>query len=575
MITLPNIKQEAENCGQITLDCNPVFAGTQKDIINLIDLYYVNRYRDGDYDSTGFKKAFYNVVVNPTEIASKMVDLDTKDIRIIAENGQSYYPAWLFEKELKLWMKDKKNEDGKTFGQFLNQIVYSWPKYGHVLVKKVKDTVHLVPLQNVSVEPDAKNFMSSEYLIEEHSYTPEQLRALRAKNWKNIENAIRKFEKDGKIAVYERHGFLRGTKDNYVIIPVGGKEEDILYRARIDRKDIYRELKWEDIPGRALGRGQVEKLFEAQIAKNQNENLLRSGYRWTSKHIFQSRDDTIAKNFVTETEDGDVITVNSEITPIAVEERNLGALNVGDQKWDKNISDMTFSYEPLAGQRPPSGTPLGTSILQTRMAGQFYDLKREDLGMFIKEILFDWIIPEFKKQKRNEHSLMLGEFDEDELDNLRGLILTNRTNKAILDFIGRNKRVPSSDEAEVLKVITQERLKTQKEAKIPKGYYDNLKYKIDIVITNEQIDMASRMTTLQTVLQIIGANPTILQDKRTKKVFYKLLDLAGISPLDFQTEAEPQINEIMANQVAQRGGSVARVPTPIATPETTITPRTL
>jgi len=564
MIKLPNITKEIENCGQAILPCNPVFAGSQKGIINLIDLYYVNRYRDGDYDTTGFKKAFYNVVVNPTEIASKMTDLDTKDIRIVAENGQSYYPAWLFGKELRLWMKDRRNEDNKTFGQFLNQMVYSWPKYGHLLIKKVQDTIHLVPLQNVSVRSNAKNFMDSEYIVEEHEYT---LDKLREKNWKNIESAINKFEKDGKVAVYERHGFLEGTKNNYVIVPVGGDEADILHQDKIDRKDLYRELKWEDIPGRALGRGQVEKLFEAQIAKNQNENLLRSGYRWTSKHLFQSRDDTIAKNFVTETEDGDVLTVNSEITPVAMEERNLGALNTGDQKWDKNISDLTFSYEPMSGQRPPSGTPLGTSILQTRMAGQYYDLKREELGMFIKGFLFDWIIPEFKKQKKNNHSLMVGEFDEDELDKLRGLILTNRTNKAIIKFIGKNKRIPNGNEAEVLRVVTQEKLKTQREIKVPDNYYDDLKYKIDIIITNEQIDMASRMTTLQTVLQIIGANPTILQDKRTKKVFYKLLDMAGISPLDFQTEAEPQMNEVMANQVAQRGGSVAKAPGPVATPQ--------
>ena len=570
---LSNLKQEINNCKETVLGCNPVFAGTQKDIINLIDLYWMNKYRDGDSDSTGFKKAFYNIVLNPTEIASKMTDLDTKDIKIVAENGQSYYPAWLFSKELKLWMKDKKNQDDKTFGQLLNQIIYSFPKYGHVLVKKVEDTVYLVPLQNISNEPDAKNFMDSDYLIEEHDYTPEKLRA--KKQWKNIENVINKFEKNGKITVYERCGSLEGSEDNYLIMPAEGKEEHILYQGKKDRKDLYRELKWDDVPGRALGRGQPEKLFEAQIAKNENENLLRSGYRWTSKHIFQSRDDTIARNLIAEIEDGEVLTVNSEVTPIAVEERNLAALNVGDAKWNKNISDMTFSYEPLSGERPPSGTPLGTSVLQTRMAGQYYDLKREELGMFLKGILFDWIIPEFKKQKKSFHKMMLGEFDEDELDKFRGLILTKRSNESILNFFGKNKRIPTFQEREILKAIIKEKLRTEKETEIPDGFYENLKYKIDIIITNEQIDMASRMTTLQTVLQIIGANPTILQDKRTKKVFYKLLDLAGINPLDLQIEEQPEIGEVMTEQIAQRGGSVARAPAPIAMPAETTIPRRL
>ncbi|WP_339633454.1 hypothetical protein, partial [Bizionia echini] len=124
------------------------------------------------------------------------------------------------------------------------------------------------------------------------------------------------------------------------------------------------------------------------------------------------------------------------------------------------------------GQRPPSGVPLGTTVLQTRLSGQYYQLKQEDLGLFLKEILYDWILPSFKGQKNIEHSLMVSEFDEAELDKFRGLILKNRTNKSVLNFIDRNKRIPSTEEAEVLKGIAQEQLKTAKEVKIPKGFYD-------------------------------------------------------------------------------------------------------
>ena len=85
-----------------------------------------------------------------------------------------------------------------------------------------------------------------------------------------------------------------------------------------------------------------------------------------------------------------------------------------------------------------------------------------------------------------------------------------------------------------------------------------MKYKIDIIITNEQIDVAARMTTLQTILQIIGANPTILREPRTRKIFYKLIDLAGFSPVDFGIEEPVGVEEMMVGQVAERGGSIAR-----------------
>ena len=107
---------------------------------------------------------------------------------------------------------------------------------------------------------------------------------------------------------------------------------------------------------------------------------------------------------------------------------------------------------------------------------------------------------------------------------------------------------------------------------IPQSYYEDLKYKIDIVITNEQIDMASRLTTLQTVLQILGSNPSILQDRRTKKVFYRLLDLAGISPLDLAIEEEePKLEEAVSRAV--RGGSIARPMPAAAPPEVSIPAR--
>jgi hypothetical protein len=287
--------------------------------------------------------------------------------------------------------------------------------------------------------------------------------------------------------------------------------------------------------------------------------MLRGGYRWTSKHAWQTRDDNVAKNLISEIEDGDVLTVNSEITPISMEERNLGAINLGDNKWTDLIAKLSFSADSgLAGGDPKSGVTLGQTVLQTRMAGQYFDLKREDLGMFVKDILMDWTMPEFKKQKRDIHNLMLGEFDEDELTKLKDMVATSDNNASLISQIKKTGRIPNTQEMEVLKAINKEKINRKKELKIPKGFYEDIKYKIDIVITNEQIDIASRVTTLQTVLQIIGSNPTILKDPKTKKVFYKLLDMAGISPLDFKDE-EPNMMDTIGQIQPQRGGSIAKI----------------
>lgn len=150
---------------------------------------------------------------------------------------------------------------------------------------------------------------------------------------------------------------------------------------------------------------------------------------------------------------------------------------------------------------------------------------------------------------------MMGEFDQDKIEELRGLMINKETNRDILDYFKRNKNLPEAKEAETIKALSKEKLKKNKSWKIPEDYYDNLEYKIDIILTNEQIDTASRLSTLQTIMQILGSNPTILQDKRTRKIFYKAIDLAGFSPVILGMEDDANLEEVMATP--QRGGSIA------------------
>ena len=106
----------------------------------------------------------------------------------------------------------------------------------------------------------------------------------------------------------------------------------------------------------------------------------------------------------------------------------------------------------------------------------------------------------------------------------------------------------------------------EEERTIPKGIYENLKYKLNIVITGEEIDTASKLTTLQTIFQILGSNPTILQDKRVKRVFYKMMDIAGFNPRDIDIEETPSLQGSVSDVRAQVGGSIAKPPAPAAAP---------
>lgn len=558
------VRAELEDFDKAQLPLNPSYAPKQPDVWDLIDYYWMDKYRDGDYTKDGWKKAFYNIVCNPTLVSQKMVDLDTKDVRIIGAEGESYYPAWLFSRDMALYMRMN------NFGATLNDFIFNWPKYGTFFAKKVGDKIYRVPLKNIHLMP-TEEYIQDTPIIEDHSYS---FAALRKMPWdsKDIELAIAdaKAKKKDKVMVYERFGEDIDTAYNYII---GDDEGNILFSHKFDDvEELYRKLDWEPVPGQMFGRGQVQKLFEAQIQTNRVENFKTEGLHWSSKHLFQTRDSTFGgKNLMRNADNGEVIYANSEITPVANEERNLAAYRSEEDRWDKLIRDVTFSYAELAGERPPAGTPLGTSIIQSQQAGGYFDMRREDAGIFWKGIILDWIIPSFKDSKYEEHKLMLGEFDDMEVSKIREMFTTKESNDDIINFVIKNKRIPNVDEEGLIRSIAKDKVSRTKDLTIPRAYYENVKYKVDVIITNEQVDVAARLTTLQTALQLLASNPAIVQNPQTKRIFYKLLDLSGISPVDLgiDTDQTPDLNSGFATFLP-RGGSLAKpLPTtPAVLPQT-------
>jgi hypothetical protein len=561
------IEQEVNHYKNTELPQNPTFAPTMSDVYELIDLFSVSKFRDGDKDSLGYKKVFFNIVNFVVDVCAKMLDLDTKDIFLKAEEGQSYWNPWIMQKELKFWMKDK------YFARQLNEWGLKWAKYGDLWVKKVGDDVKWVPPQNMIYRVNATDYRTIP-LIERHEYGVDELRIVgKQAGWENIEEVIagssvssqtqsqgttigvKEDNINSGIIIYEvwfPKGYL-DEKSNWFVISKGSNK--ILAEASKDCP--YKKLAWEAIPGRLPGRGRIEQLFEDQIYLNRIANYKSSGLHWTSKHIYQTRSTNIEKNLMTQVDDGEILITNSEINPIVNEERNLSAYTADEQRWGQNALNRTFTTESISGQRAPAGTPLGSTVIQTQQATAFYKQKREELAEFIKEILWDWVLPLFTNEKRNEHKILIQNLidSDEESDKFFNLILSERMNKL------RSKSKLTPEQWEIRKSIQSELLKKE-DLVIPKGFYDDLKYKIDIMITGEQLDVQARQATFMTIFQIMGSNPTIFQDKKALRVFSKMLDMIGISPKDIFDDEVPTMQNTIG---AQRGGSIAS-PAPAPTP---------
>jgi len=549
---IKTVGSEIDYCETTKLKVNPSFEPTELGRLDLIDKYMMSKYRDSDTDSFGNQMVFFNVVSLPVEVASKMLDFDTKDIQLIDEAG-SYWETWLMEKELHFWMKDK------YFGRHLNEFAFRYPRDGHIIAKKVDNDVGLVPIKNLRFRPDALS-LDKTPIIEKYEYQYDEFIAeAKRRGWSNYEKVERKrdstksgeFEKSAKVNVFEAwfpSGYLN-QDDNWFLISGDGV---LLASAEMD-DCCYKGLPWEKIDGRLLGRGQVEKLFNEQIYLNRMGNYKAEGLHWSSKRLFQTRDASINTNLLGESENGEVFILNDPLTQVPVEERNLSFYNYEEERWQKHANDRTFTTEPVTGGRAPSGTPLGSTMLQAQMTKGFYDQKKEELAMFIKEILWDWILPEFKKEKRSKHGVIMRNIlaSGSGAEKFFNMHLTSELNKE------KMRKFMSPEIAEIRKAFIAERLKGKK-VDIPKGLYDNLKYKMEINIVGESIDTAGKLTTLQTLWQILGSNPSVLQDKTVKNILFKMLNLSGFNPKDFEfPEDIPSLQQASGMAQAVRGGSIA------------------
>lgn len=552
------------------------------EMLKMIDLYYNSKYKTGQYDNLGFRKFFYNIVKPACDIATKFIDLDTKDIILSPEGRDDELPTWLMQKKLKLWLEDS------SFAELLNEIAFNLPKYGHVVVKKVKNEWELVNLQNIRIDPAVDCIDDSPYFYELISMTKGEIKKM--KGWKTSELFAR--GDDEQFVIYDCYDQIDGTwkhtvyGDLFTTKTKDGMNRNVeseldnrddylgateLFTETIeDIKEKYRELRWEKVPGRWLGYGFVEYLEENQVAINEAENLERKGLMFSSLKLWQTRDENIAGQNLSVMSNGQILPISSEITPIAMEERNLAAYNNTRSNWTANTERKTFTSDITTGASLPSRTPLGVANLQATFATSYFELKRENYGIFVKDMLYEDIIPSFVQENSKEHTLMFAYSDQDkaDYDKLCADILVG---DAVVAYALKTGFFPSATQKEQLRQTIMNQIAKNKNsyAKIPKDFYKNAKHFIRINITGESMDNGTKSQVIQMALNIVGTNPAILQNKAAKGLLFALLGLGGISPADLglmsedamapqQMPQDPNNPQAGQAQQGQMAGSMAR-----------------
>lgn len=542
------------------------YAFNQYHTIKRIALYLSSKYEDGSL-YLGREKIFYNVVIPPCEVAMRMLNIDTKQIKLWPINPQSQFSTYLLEKELKLWLKTSK------MGQILNQIAEEAPRYGTVVLEKTKDGAEVVDLRRLILDPTVDCITDSRFVTTIHYMTPNELQAT---GWDNVDEAISRFGDSNAsptyednmgninvmkstpyIKVHKRYGEVPtwwvddkaqpGTKSGDKLVKslfiVAGAESQqlnaegksitdlglVLFKS-IWRKDWpYKDFHYMKIKGRYLGMGIVEMLFDTQVRLNELKNQKRVSMEISSMHIFQGPQ-SMVRNIYTDIQSGDYLVKKDGtdgITPVANEERNLPAFKDEEASYHAQVDSLSFAYEAVRGDVDTQAT-LGQTQIAVSQGTTVYSFKKENLGLFLQDFFNDLVLDQLMKDLTPEH-IMRFTGTAQELAKLDNAAAELYANNHIKQSILNGRKVNLEDQDMLIQNAKNEyqKLGESRFLKIKENFYKDAEFEFDFIITDEQADPTKLANSIQTL--IAEYDPQKMQDPVYALFIGKQAEAIGIS----------------------------------------------
>lgn len=520
------------------------------DTINLIELYHASKFRTGDRDSQGNKKYFFNITNPQCGNATKNIDIDRSEINIKAERKKDRIKAMLYNDRLKWWMKEK------NIGTLLNKISEQLPVYGSIVLKKIGDEIINIPMSKILMEPSVSNKennhnINSVFVIEKHIMSASEIDGM--KGWdkeatKLVTDRMRK-DNENTLLVYEMHTETPDDNNNFhLTVSFIDKDGNVFFQKAEDKMP-YKKLDLFKIEGRALGLGITEILFDLQIRRNEMGNQKADSMRTTSKTLFQTADDNVDGNMITDLLNGDIINSKQPITQIDTTERNLGAFAQEENNIKQDTRDLTSAQEILTGESLPSRTPFRLGVLQLQQASKLFEFIKENNGIFLQEVFEEWVLPRFERDIDKDFV-----FEIYNNKTLRAIVETDvnrRLNEAIKKIVLATGAYPTKEEVETVKAALMADADKPQFVEIIKGYFKNFKKTLFIDVTGEQHNTAQEVETMTNMMQLLAQNPQIMQDPQLRDFLLAIAEKTGIDPSILPTA--PAAQAVPLNQTAPLG----------------------
>lgn len=593
------VRGEIQDFIDQSIEVVPGYTFNQYQTIKRAHLYMNSKFEMPSTIS-GRERLFYNIIKYRQETVARMLNIDTKDIRLVSRLPDMSFKTYLFEQEFKYIMKVRE------YNQLLRDIERSMSTYGSALVKKVGSKAIACDLRRTFLDPTVDRSAKSRFITIKHYFTASQLRENgEKKGWNKeaIEQMIREkqtlqspappaYEQDGQIneirsspyfEVYERFGevplsfFTNRAKDQYETVRalyvvsdieqvpketnnIPGKE---LFKGKWNKPWPFHDFHLSKTEGRWLGIGVPEELFDAQERRNEVFNQRRISMEISGMHLFQTQGNIALTNVLKNLENGAIVRtgLNGTLSPIPNEERNLSAFSLEDKDIDMLADKLTFTFDAVRGEAVPASTPATNTIIQNQNAMSLFQYKREAYAIDLQKFLNDFILPEIRDSLSKKHIVrFMGSASE--IERLDSFLVQNIVDEEATERLLKGKPVTAKVKQSLISSVREQLLKRGNERylEMKDNGYEDLELEFDFNIVNEQENTGLVSQNLYNIFLAVSQNPTILQNPVLKRIFYQYAEKVGVSPMVLE---QAEASEIAANAVGM----------PQANPQQQLTPQ--
>jgi hypothetical protein len=217
--------------------------------------------------------------------------------------------------------------------------------------------------------------------------------------------------------------------------------------------------------------------------------------------------------------------------------------------WNSQYDRASSTYNANTGEAPTANTPYSQTALLNQVANSPFEFRREEYGIWLNEILNDWVLPFLKKRMLKPHYL-LAEFDDRELAIIDESIAEYEAKQVMKNkLLTEGKGLSLEEYVQTKQAVLQaySTLGKKRGIDIPKGYLD-VEGKITANITgelkNKQAILASLDNILKTIVSTFNPNTgeySALKDPVLSQIFGTIVEMAGV-PISFSQMKSPTVS---------------------------------